>query len=109
MDDETLILADVARKAMTQVHRTVVDILLGNDVPEDKARAIAEALSCGQWTHDYPISAEEAAELGLNVTTELPDEVCDLMELYRQAAQRRPSVQYIPVPYRREEQPEKGK
>ena len=94
---------------MTQVHRTVVEILMGNDVPEDKARAIAEALSCGQWTHDYPISAEEAAELGLNVTTELPDEVCDLMQLYRQATQRRPSVQYIPVPYRREEESEKGK
>ena len=58
---------------------------------------------------DYPISAEEAAELGLNVTTELPDEVCDLMKLYHQTPQRRPSVQYIPVPYRREEQPEKGK
>ena len=109
VDDETLILADVARKAMTQVHRTVVEILMGNNVPEDKAKAIAEALSCGQWTHDYPISAEEAAELGLNVTTELPDEVCDLMELYRQAPQRRPSVQYIPVPYRREEEAEKGK
>ena len=67
MDDETLILADIAKKAMSQVHETVVEILMGNDVPEAKAKAIAEALSCGQWTHDYPISAEKAAELGLNV------------------------------------------
>ncbi len=29
------------------------------------------------------------------------------MQLYRQAPQRRPSVQYIPVPYRREEEAEK--
>lgn len=30
----------------------------------------------------------------------MPDLVYKLMTLYRQLGQRRPSVQYIPVPYR---------
>lgn len=104
-DDETLILADMAKKAVSQVKQTVVEILMGNGMEEEKAKEIAEALSAGQWTHDYPISAEEAKKLGLPIKLDLPDEVCQLMQLYRQAGQRRPSVQYIPVPYRREKQP----
>ncbi|MDI6827940.1 MAG: hypothetical protein QME62_05595 [Armatimonadota bacterium] len=31
------------------------------------------------------------------------------MELYPQPVQRRPSVEYIPVPYRRESEPPHGK
>jgi ClpP class serine protease len=104
-DDETLILADMAKKAVSQVQQTVVEILMGNGMEEGKAREIADALSSGQWTHDYPISAAEAEKLGLPIKLDLPDEVCQLMQLYRQAGQRRPSVQYIPVPYRREEKP----
>jgi len=104
-DDETLILADMSKKAVSQVKQTVVEILMGNGMEEGKAQEIAEALSSGRWTHDYPIGAEEAQKLGLPITLDLPDEVCQLMQLYRQAGQRRPSVQYIPVPYRREEPP----
>ncbi len=104
-DDETLILADMAKKAVSQVKQTVVEILMGNEVEEEKAKGIAEALSSGQWTHDYPISAAEAEKMGLPITLDLPDEVCQLMQLYPQSGQRRPSVQYIPVPYRREDRP----
>jgi len=104
-DDETLILADMAKKAVSQVKQTVVEILMGNQMEAGKAHQIAEALSSGQWTHDYPIGAKEAEGLGLPISFDLPDEVCQLMQLYRQAGQRRPSVQYIPVPYRREDKP----
>jgi hypothetical protein len=37
--------------------------------------------------------------LGLPITTEMPEEVYRLMSLYPQASQRRPSVEYIPIPY----------
>lgn len=99
VDDQTLILADIGEKAMRQVNTTVRQILVANGMEEDKARTIADALTCGQWTHDYPIDIEEARQLGLPVTVGIPDEVYQLMELYPQAMQRRPSVQYIPVPY----------
>lgn len=106
IDDETLILADVARKAMRQVHELVLDILTANGMDKRRAASIADALTSGKWTHDYPISVEEADKLGMQVTSDLPEEVTELMELYPQGAGRRPSVQYIPVPYRREEQPQ---
>ena len=109
IDDETLILSDMSRKAQKQVHACLVETLVGNDMPQEKAEKIATALSCGQWTHDYPITFEEAKELGLPVSSDLPNEVYQLMDLYPQAAGRRPSVEYIPLPYRREEPPEKQK
>jgi ClpP class serine protease len=101
VDDETLILADVAGKALQQVKQTVIQIAR-HRLPAEQAEALAEKLATGTWTHDYPITAQEAQELGLSVSTEMPQEVYDLMQLYPQAAQRRPSVQYIPIPYRRE-------
>ncbi len=105
IDDETLILADVARKALRQVHELVLDILTANGMDKRRAASIADALTTGKWTHDYPISVEQAGELGMPVSSDLPEEVTELMELYPQGAGRRPSVQYIPVPYRREDQP----
>ncbi len=105
IDDQTLILADVAKKAIAQVSQLVRDILTGNGMDAEKASTLAEELTRGQWTHDYPISFEEAEKLGLPVSSDLPGEVTALMELYPQGGGRRPSVQYIPVPYGREERP----
>jgi len=101
-DDETLILADMAKKAHAQVRDTIVEILVGKDMAREQAEKIAEALSCGQWTHDYPIGLEEARKLGIPVKEGLSKEIYDLMSLYPQAGGRRPSVQYIPIPYHRE-------
>jgi ClpP class serine protease len=99
VDDKTLILADVARKAIAQV-RSRAAAILSEHMDAEKAQALAETLSEGRWTHDYPITVEEAQKLGLNISTEMPEAVYKLMTLYRQPGQRRPSVQYIPVPYR---------
>jgi ClpP class serine protease len=100
-DDETLILADIARKAISQVHKLVYAILTANGMEARKAEELAETLTSGRWTHDYPLLSDELQQLGLPVSTDLPKEVLDLMDLYPQAATRRPSVEYIPVPYPR--------
>ena len=99
VDDETLILADVSRKAIQQVKETVKRIARCT-YTEEVAEKIAEDLATGRWTHDYPISVEQGRELGLNISEEMPEEVYQLMNLYPQATQRRPSVEYIPIPYR---------
>jgi ClpP class serine protease len=99
VEDQTLILADVAEKAIRQVKRTIVQIV-GERMDPEPAEALADKLATGTWTHDYPITVQEAQELGLPVSTEMPQEVYDLMNLYPQTAQRRPSVEYIPIPYR---------
>lgn len=98
IDDRTLILADIARKALVQVKEFVVN-LLKNNVGEAKADQIAETLTQGRWTHDYPVTHQLLREMGLPIKTGLPREIYELMELYPQPPQRRPSVQYIPVPY----------
>ncbi|AVX21763.1 MAG: SDH family Clp fold serine proteinase [Bacillota bacterium] len=96
--DETLILADIARKAMNQVETKLKEILADKFQPE-RAAELAKIFSEGRWTHDYPISYEQLRELGLPVSTAMPREIYELMEYYPQPPQRRPSVQYIPLPY----------
>ncbi|MGC7846813.1 SDH family Clp fold serine proteinase [Desulforudis sp. 1088] len=99
VDDETLIMADISSKALVQVEEFILE-LLKEKMAEENAREVAKALSTGQWTHDYPITFEKLQNLGLKVATGLPTEIYELMELYPQPPQRRPSVQFIPVPYR---------
>lgn len=109
IDDQTLILADVARKAISQVQGTIKRLAeLGGRLPEEKASEVAETLSSGRWTHDYPITVSEAIGLGLSISTEMPEEVYKLMSLYPQTSQRRPSVEYIPAPYLPQPTGEKG-
>jgi ClpP class serine protease len=105
IDDQTLIMADLSRKAIAQVQR-FVRTLLNDDIPEPKinpenVEKIIEFLTTGQVTHDYPVTVEEATNLGLPVTVGLPSEIYNLMELYPQPQGGRPSVQYIPLPYER--------
>jgi ClpP class serine protease len=97
VDDRTLILADVAEKAVRHM-KQVVRGLVAERVGQEKADTLAEELAGGHYTHDDPITVAEAQELGLPVTVGLPAEVYDLMELFPQAGRRRPSVQYIPLP-----------
>src|SRR5213083_3455389 len=97
-EDTTLMLGDLAEKALRQVHATVRKLLAEHHSEADAER-IASALADGQWTHDYPLDVEALTKLGLTVGTELPRSVYDLMDLYPQTSQRRPGVEFIPIPY----------
>lgn len=98
IDDHTLILADMAQKAVRQVENTIYNLLV-DEMPEDKSRELARVFSEGLWTHDYPIKVAQLKDMGIPVSVGLPNEVYELMQLYPQPAGRRPSVQYIPLPY----------
>ena len=103
IDDQTLVTADVAKKAIQQVQRFVRS-LLEDAIPEQKVAPenidkIIDRLTTGQVTHDYPVSVEEANEMGLPVSVGLPVEIYNLMDLYPQPMMGRPTVQYIPMPY----------
>ena len=99
IDDHTLILAQTARKAMQQVRELVIYLVTANGMPREKAEQLADLLGSGRWTHDYPITFEQARAMGLPVSDEMPPEVYELMDLFPQLPQRRPTVQYIPLPY----------
>jgi len=99
--DETLVFADVGKKAIQQVRATVHE-LLQDRVSKEKADELAHKLSEGTWTHDYPISAAEAKSLGLNVSTDIPAEILDLLSLYPQPTRTQGGVEYLPVPRQRQ-------
>ncbi|KJS87775.1 MAG: hypothetical protein JM58_03315 [Peptococcaceae bacterium BICA1-8] len=101
IDDETLIFADIAKKAIKQVENTLC-FILAEHFSQERACELAKIFSEGRWTHDYPIRFEELRELELFVSTDMPYEVYKLMDLYPQTNNRRPSVQYIPIPYGKE-------
>lgn len=101
VDDRSLIFADVAEKAVAQVRESVKG-LLRRSLDEKKAEELAGLLSTGTWTHDFPITVDTARALGLNVSTDMPEEVFHLMSLFPQPVKRQPSVEYLPVPRRME-------
>ena len=104
IDDKTLIRADIGRKAIAQLKDAAGD-LLRRRLPAEKAEALAAKLATGTWTHDYPIFAPTAKELGLSVSTDMPNEVLELMKLYPQPVRTQGGgggVEYLPVPRQRE-------
>ncbi len=105
VDDQTLILADISRKALRQAHELVKSVLMANGMEPTQADQVADKLTQGYFTHDYPISVEEARAMGLDVSTNLPPEIYQLMALYPQPVQRTSGVDYVPVPYHPEPPP----
>jgi ClpP class serine protease len=102
--DETLVMADVGRKAIAQLKQSASDILKKR-LPSDKAEALAEKLSTGTWTHDYPLFADVVKDLGLPVNTNIPNDVLDLMKLYPQPMRPQSGgggVEYLPIPRQKE-------
>jgi len=93
--DLTLVLADVSEKAIEQVKRGAVE-LLTPQMEEGAARALAEKLAGGHWTHDYALTAVEAKSLGLPVRVAMPNEILDLMKLYPQPVQQS-GVDFLPL------------
>jgi ClpP class serine protease len=93
--DLTLVLADVAEKALAQVKQGAVELLTPR-MERPAAEALAAKLAGGQWTHDYALTAQEARALGLHVTVGMPREIMTLMNLYPQPIQRS-GVEYLPI------------
>jgi ClpP class serine protease len=96
VSDEMLVMADVAQKARVQVATFVAEVLLKH-LPKERAAMLAATLSEGRWTHDFPITVEAARQLGLPVFTNMPSSIYELMDLYPQAGEGRPSVMYVPL------------
>ncbi|RLF22492.1 MAG: hypothetical protein DRN15_08970 [Thermoprotei archaeon] len=96
-DDLTLILADMAEKAIREVQGLVIK-LIEDKVGRERATEIARILTEGSWTHDYPLTAEDLRKMGLPIKIGIPPEVYELMSLYPQAPRTRPGVEYLPYP-----------
>ena len=101
IDDKSIVLIDLSKKALKQVRQLVVE-LLTPEIERESAEALAEKLSNGHWTHDYAITCDQAAALGLNVNSNMPQTVLDMMTLYRQPVRGVPTVEYLPYRHNNE-------
>jgi ClpP class serine protease len=97
-DDKTLVYAEEAAKAMNQMYALIKRILSGK-CGEGNLNTILEEFVSGKYTHDRPFMAEEVRViLGDCVKTEVPEEVYELMKLYRmEIGRNRPGVEYVPL------------
>ena len=93
--DETLILADVSRKAIHQV-QVFAQQLLEKRMDRAQAREVARVLSTGLWTHDHPLMPRDLEGLRLPITVGVPDEERELLQLYPQPRGRQSGVEYVP-------------
>jgi ClpP class serine protease len=95
IDDQTLIYADIGQKAIDQLKRQACELLRAPMTPE-AAMALAEQLTSGRWTHDYPITAPEALALGLPINTNMPLDMLDLLDLFPQPLRMSQGVEFGP-------------
>jgi ClpP class serine protease len=93
--DLTVVLADMSEKALAQVKRGAVELLISH-LDKTAAEALADKLAGGHWTHDYALTATEAKALGLPVSVNMPREVIELLKLYPQPVQRS-GVEFLPI------------
>ena len=98
-DDQTLLMADVGRKAIYQTEDFTRRMLERHMTPA-QARDVAHLLATGVFTHDHPLQATELIELGLPVKVGVPVEEREIMQLYPQPRGRTPAVEYVPGPQR---------
>lgn len=97
-EDETLYLAEEARKAIDQMKDTVRQ-LLSDKFEEERVNQIIDNLVTGKFTHDFPITAEATCVLlGECATDELPAEVYQLMDYYKMDKPQRRGIEYVPLP-----------
>jgi len=97
IDDETLYLAEEARKAVDQMKYTFKQLLSDKFEVEEVEKIITNLVS-GKYTHDFPITAEATCELlGKCALTELPIEVYQLMDFYKMDKPQRKGIEYVPL------------
>jgi ClpP class serine protease len=96
-DDQTLLMADVSRKAIAQVEGFTAR-LLTEKLGAQRATEVARLLAGGTWTHDHPLQAPELKTLGLPVRVGVGAGERELMTLYPQPRGRTPAVEYVPGP-----------
>jgi len=89
--DEMLIAIDIASKSISQM-RNFIKYLLRERMGEDKSSKVAEFLTGGYMTHDKPITAKDAALLGLPVRVGIPENFYNLLRLYKFVSDKHDSM-----------------
>jgi ClpP class serine protease len=95
VEDRMLIFDDVSKKALVQNKKSIKKLLKVNKYTDKEIKKIIDNLASGKYTHDHPITFEEAQKLGLKVKAAIPEEVYRFIQLFPQQGRQQP-VQYLP-------------
>ncbi len=85
-------MSDISEKALNFTRTLVNELLDDKFTDKEKQKQVVEKLIGGEMVHAQLISAKDAQELGLAVSTELPPEIHEFMKCYRAV---RSNVEYI--------------
>lgn len=91
-DDVTLVIGDMSKKALELMRIVVKELLEDKFENEEDLEKIINKMVSGM-IHCYPISANEAKTLGLNINTDFPKEVHEFMNFYKPMKR---TVEYLP-------------
>ncbi|MHC1754162.1 MAG: hypothetical protein AB9861_01800 [Methanosarcina sp.] len=95
-EDVTLVMSDISRKALKLTRNVAMELLEGKIIPvsgrENSLDEIVEKLVSGEMIHSTPLSAAEAKEIGLSVSTDFPEDVHEFMKLFRPVKR---NVEYV--------------
>lgn len=91
IQDETVILSDIARMAVQNMKGFVRRLLQGK-MAEAQAEVVAEFLTGGYLTHDTPITLAVARQLGLNAIEGVPAKVYELFSTCEFGVCKRPCL-----------------
>jgi ClpP class serine protease len=94
--DTTLVMSDISRKALKLTRNVAKELLEGKihagPAGENRLDEVVEKLVSGEMIHSTPLSASEAKEIGLSVSTDFPEDVHEFMKLFRPVKK---SVEYV--------------
>lgn len=86
-DDTTLVMSDISRKALKLTRNVAKELLEGKIQPgpagESRLDEVVEKLVSGEMIHSTPLSASDAKEIGLPVSTDFPEDVHEFMKLFK--------------------------
>ncbi|WP_229391565.1 hypothetical protein [Methanosarcina sp. DH2] len=95
-EDVTLVMSDISRKALKLTRNVATELLEGKITPvpgrENSLDKVVEKLVSGEMIHSTPLSAAEAKEIGLSVSTDFPEDVHEFMKLFRPVKR---NVEYV--------------
>jgi ClpP class serine protease len=95
-EDVTLVMSDISRKALKLTRNVAMELLEGKIIPvsgrENSLDEVVEKLVSGEMIHSTPLSAAEAKEIGLSVSTDFPEDVHEFMKLFRPVKR---NVEYV--------------
>jgi ClpP class serine protease len=89
--DVFLAYADLSEKALRESKEEACELMQGT-YSHNGSCAITDELSSGKWSHGRPISVDIARGMGLNIATEMPRDIYDLVRTHRVPYRGGPSV-----------------